>query len=691
MKIWILKILIIFLMSVVSYGQGKPSTVVFLDSIKTELSHAVNYEDSIDHILMISTKYLYVNPDSAIHYGDLGVELAGQNNDNINKLFGMGLAGEALIYHGELVKSLNIALEAEAIHYEQINNGVEHTYIGPNWYNLSEIYYLLGKYDQSDKYANQLINEVHKDDQIGIAFGHYLKARNKIANNDLTGALHSIEESRAAFKIVSNPELGNIIEGTYPGIYNLEAELLIKQSKPIEALGIYKKLLNQSDHYGETYHAAVTCLDIATLFDFLGEQDSTIFYAQQGLSMSNDISYKLGQLRSSNILAKSFSKTNPVHAISYYENAANIQEELYGLGNIQLMRDAIEGKETQQREIENAKRTNEQNKRQLILIFSLLTFAALSSLFYINSRRIKKVNSQLETSLSNLKSAQAQLIQSEKMASLGELTAGIAHEIQNPLNFVNNFSEVSEELIDEALEELTSEEIISAPLNDQAKGRLSEANDILADLKINLEKINHHGKRADSIVKGMLQHSRSGSGEKATTDINAMCDEYVRLAYHGLRAKDKSFNADYELNLDESIGKINVVPQDISRVILNIVTNAFQACHQLSLEKKDTDYAPKVICSTMLSPLRGLGGGKTESVLITISDNGPGIPQDIQDKIFQPFFTTKPTGQGTGLGLSLAYDIVKAHGGELSVESSHVSEAFNEGSETRFLINLPIV
>lgn len=297
---------------------------------------------------------------------------------------------------------------------------------------------------------------------------------------------------------------------------------------------------------------------------------------------------------------------------------------------------------------------------------------------------IKQEKERLEKALSELKATQSQLIQSEKMASLGELTAGIAHEIQNPLNFVNNFSDVSGELIDEALEEIDTDP--------------AEAKDILADLKTNLEKINHHGKRADSIVKGMLQHSRASSGKKMPTDINTLCDEYVRLAYHGLRAKDKSFNADYELILDDQIGKISIIPQDMSRVLLNIITNAFQACHEFSLETNDTTYAPKVTCTTMLSPSREMSGlssrgekaeaKKGGQITITISDNGPGIPDDIKEKIFQPFFTTKPTGQGTGLGLSLAYDIVKAHGGELSVVSPPAGQAGEDRTGSVFTIRL---
>jgi two-component system NtrC family sensor kinase len=273
---------------------------------------------------------------------------------------------------------------------------------------------------------------------------------------------------------------------------------------------------------------------------------------------------------------------------------------------------------------------------------------------------VNRQTAEIRTTLDNLKSTQSQLIQSEKMASLGELTAGIAHEIQNPLNFVNNFSEVSNELISEMVEEVDN-------------GNTNEAKAIAENIKQNLEKIINHGKRADAIVKGMLQHSRSNVGVKEPTDINALADEYLRLAYHGLRAKDNSFNATMKTDFDESIGKINIIPQDIGRVLLNLFNNAFYAV----AEKKkqiDDNYEPKISVSTKKI---------NDKVVLMVMDNGNGISQKMVDKIFQPFFTTKPTGQGTGLGLSLSYDIVKAHGGEIKVETK-------EGEGSEFTIELPL-
>jgi signal transduction histidine kinase/ligand-binding sensor domain-containing protein len=274
---------------------------------------------------------------------------------------------------------------------------------------------------------------------------------------------------------------------------------------------------------------------------------------------------------------------------------------------------------------------------------------------------------EIEKAYNELKSTQAQLIQSEKMASLGELTAGIAHEIQNPLNFVNNFSEVNKELVDEMQLEMD-------------RGNYDDAKEISNDIKENEEKINHHGKRADAIVKGMLQHSRSSTGVKEPTNINALADEYLRLAYHGLRAKDKSFNAIMKTDFDESIGKINIVPQDIGRVLLNLYNNAFYAVSEKKKQRLkglptgQAGYEPTVSFSS-----KKMG----DKIILTVTDNGNGIPQKVIDKIFQPFFTTKPTGEGTGLGLSLSYDIIKAHGGEIKVETK-------EGEGSEFIIKLPI-
>jgi signal transduction histidine kinase/Tfp pilus assembly protein PilF len=304
-------------------------------------------------------------------------------------------------------------------------------------------------------------------------------------------------------------------------------------------------------------------------------------------------------------------------------------------------------------------------KRQKIfrnfILFGMLVILAFAVIFYIRFIEKKKLNSILNDALANLKSTQTQLVHAEKMASLGELTAGIAHEIQNPLNFVNNFSEVSVDMVNELDQELE-------------KGNLEEMKAIAGDLRQVLEKISLHGIRASNIVKGMLEHSRSSKGQKELTDINSLADEFLRLAYHRLKAKDNSFNGGFITEFDLSLPKIIVIQQDIGRVLLNLINNAFYAVSERAM-RNEKDYKPNVTVVTKKLE------GKIE---IRVKDNGNGIPDDVIGKIFQPFFTTKPAGQGTGLGLSLSHDIIKAHGGKLKAETK-------EGEGTSFVISLPII
>lgn len=325
-------------------------------------------------------------------------------------------------------------------------------------------------------------------------------------------------------------------------------------------------------------------------------------------------------------------------------------------------------------ERERIKRQHEDELNRAIAVRKI----ELEGLVAERTAEITEQKEELEHALNELRATQSQLIQSEKMASLGELTAGIAHEIQNPLNFVNNFSEINIELLEEMKAELLA-------------GNNQDALALANDIRENTQKITQHGKRADSIVKGMLQHSRTSTGIKEPADINALADEYLRLAYHGLRAKDKTFNATLKTEFDPGIGAINIIPQDIGRAILNLVTNAFYAVSEKNklvhsdspdgVTNAQVGYEPTVaIRTTLISPLGGAGG----YVLVSIKDNGNGIPQNVIDKIFQPFFTTKPAGQGTGLGLSMTYDIITIkHGGELKVETI-------EGEGSEFTIKLPV-
>ncbi len=429
---------------------------------------------------------------------------------------------------------------------------------------------------------------------------------------------------------------------------------------------------------------------MAALFHKKGQQDSAFFYARQSLKEVQTTDLPAGTMIVDSLLSALYQNNHQYDsAYKYLKNFVVLKDSVFNQNKIAQAQNLSFNETLQQQQLEQAKKEAQQHYQTKIKFYILaaviLIFLIIAFLLLRNVRNKRKANillgkqkEEIQSTLSELKSTQSQLIQQEKMASLGELTAGIAHEIQNPLNFVNNFSEVNKEM----LEELKAERSRSNAERDEGL-----ENAIIEDIIANEEKIYHHGKRADIIVKGMLQHSRASSGKMELTDINALADEYLRLSYHGLRAKDKDFSAEIKTDFDPSIRKINVVPQDIGRVMLNLFNNAFYAVNDRQKnavnEQKDGNlisHQPTVSVSTSLSlPLED----REASVVITVSDNGNGIPEKIKDKIFQPFFTTKPTGQGTGLGLSLSYDIVKAHGGEIKVESI-------EGKGSVFIIQLPL-
>jgi two-component system NtrC family sensor kinase len=469
--------------------------------------------------------------------------------------------------------------------------------------------------------------------------------------------------------------------------HKTEGVSLMNAEKYREAIPVFELLSAKSIEAKDPWDAPFSNIALAKCYFELGELNTALKHALLCLKESNSYGSDSKFSRNENLMLFKIYDTLGEKELAYnylkkYQKSSEdvkLKEEtnmvlqtemrtVLNINNQELAR--LDQERTEQVQA---------NKMQRVWIFSitggLISAILILLIVYRNNKSKQKANTLLnqqkeeieqqknkaESTLSELKSAQAQLIQSEKMASLGELTAGIAHEIQNPLNFVNNFSEVSNELLHEMKEELT-------------KGDKDEAMTIADDVIQNLEKISHHGLRASGIVKGMLDHSRSNSGTKEPVDINVLADEYLRLAYHGLRAKDKSFNATLNTDFDASIDKIQVVPQDMGRVILNLITNAFYTVHE---KKKSSsgNYDPTVTVKTKKS------GNNVE---VQVTDNGNGIPQKALDKIFQPFFTTKPTGQGTGLGLSLSYDIVKAHGGELKVETK-------EGIGSTFIIKLPIV
>jgi len=435
-----------------------------------------------------------------------------------------------------------------------------------------------------------------------------------------------------------------------------------KLNNPALAMYYFQLALNENSTQLSTRYQNMVYVGMAEHYLHGNKPDSAEFYARKAIAAVNNTPFFYLSSTPANMLASLYEAKNCDSTLKYAKIYKSANDSLYNSRANQQIQMMTFDEDVRQYQLNEEKAKFENRLKLNVALAGLGVAMIIAIILFRNNKQRKKTNNELSDTLINLKATQSQLIQSEKMASLGELTAGIAHEIQNPLNFVNNFSEVSNELITEMNEKLD-------------KGDIAEAKLIASDISQNLEKINHHGKRADAIVKGMLQHSRQSSGTKEPTDINALADEYLRLSYHGLRAKDKSFNATLHTSYDSTIGNINIIPQDIGRVLLNLFNNAFYAVQEKSSFKNLTSlYEPTVSIST-----KKIGN----NVEIKVTDNGSGIPQNIIDKIFQPFFTTKPTGQGTGLGLSLAYDIVKAHGGELKVETK-------AGEGSGFIIYLPL-
>jgi two-component system NtrC family sensor kinase len=422
----------------------------------------------------------------------------------------------------------------------------------------------------------------------------------------------------------------------------------------------FRDAIHESILYNNIYFQVRNYNNLATLFDRTNVRDSCIYYAGISLLLSQKHHFAEVTYDASKLLTKTYeSAGRPDSTLKYIKIMLAAKDSVFSLAKGQQFRQLAFDAVMHQQDIEKAKERYQYKVRSIILLTALCVFLLLTFIFYLNARQKQKSKIKVENAFKELKATQSQLIQSEKMASLGELTAGIAHEIQNPLNFVNNFSEVNSELIEEMKEEI-------------GRGNMKEVKNIADNIGENEKKISHHGKRADAIVKGMLQHSQTSTGKKEPSEINALADEYLRLAYHGLRAKDKTFNSIMKTDYDESIGKINIIPQDIGRVLLNLYSNAFYAVNEKKREQGD-HYEPIVTVSTKKI---------TNRVFISIKDNGCGIPQKVIGKIFHPFFTTKPTGQGTGLGLSLSYDIIQAHGGEVKVYTE-------DGEGAEFIIVIP--
>ncbi len=459
-------------------------------------------------------------------------------------------------------------------------------------------------------------------------------------------------------------------------LLNYFGTIYLKKANYALAKQYFTDAIRESQQPNNSNFLAMAYLGIGEAWRFMGNTDSSLWYAKRGLAIS-EIS------QTPDLLAQAYTSLSSIYKLRknmdsafFYQGLAMAEKDsINSVEKLNQFQNIGFDEQLKIQELEKEKIENQNKIRIYGLLAGLVVLSIIAFIIFRNNQQKQKANKVLESTLTDLKSTQSQLIQSEKMASLGELTAGIAHEIQNPLNFVNNFSSINTDLIVEMQQEMDD-------------GHYSEAKTISNDIKENEQKILHHGGRADAIVKGMLQHSRKHTGIKEPIDMNVLTEEYTNLAYHSFRAKDKFSpegmalpNSEYILNLDPNLPLISIVPQDIGRVLLNLIHNAFYAVAEKS-KQNILGYVPCVAISTSMC---------IDKVKIKVKDNGPGIPDTIKDKIFQPFFTTKPTGQGTGLGLSLAYDIVKAHGGEIKVVTPPTGQQGMAGAGSEFIIQLPIV
>ncbi|MFI5153642.1 MAG: ATP-binding protein [Chitinophagales bacterium] len=653
---WLLSFLLLFSLVEVRAQQSK------VDHLKFALSLA---RTDTDRVLLMDTLiyyYSFYDPDSSFSYARKAIGLSQSINYLYGQFAGYFHLGIASIILGDYSKALESQTSALKI-AEQLTNrrlqSIAHLHVI-----MGFSYRIMGKYresiDQHDlavqyqmasgwprKYLTNSYNDA--------AIAYSMMGQSDSAKLCADSAYDLLKSSRKPFYFAfDNQGRVQYWFGNYP-----LAEKFFRD-------GIRRYAWDpQTDN---NYYLAAMYNDLANVLLKTGQHDSSIHYAGLAFQISQKNKFLHYERDAANVLSQVYESLHkPDSVVRYLKKSIAANDSIFSQSRVRQFQSVEFSEEQRQKELENVKEKYRAQVRFYLLLAALVVFLLVASILYRNNRQKQKANillntqkKEIEQALSSLKATQKQLIQSEKMASLGELTAGIAHEIQNPLNFVNNFSEVNKELIGELKLEI-------------AKGNAAEMIAIAGNIEANEDKILLHGKRADAIVKGMLQHSRSGSGQKEARDLNAIADEYLRLSYHGLRARDNGFNTIMQTDFDEKMGKINIVPQDIGRVLLNLYNNAFYSAYEKK-KRLGGEFEPSVIISTKWTP---------NFAEIRIRDNGMGVPQRNLDKIFQPFFTTKPSGQGTGLGLSLAYDIVvNEHGGELTMNSA-------EGEFAEFIVKLP--
>jgi len=625
----------------------------YIDSLLTQVNKAKEDTNKVLALSALADYYGFNQFDSSIFYAGKTIDLS----EKINYPYGSFLGGRALFFAYNCQGNYSSALEATLQNFkiaERIRNRRPHAW--------GSVHYFLGVLNREMENFNAAIS----------FFRHAIKIKSEGEGtpgdifpdySQLALVYQKLKQPDSALRLAEKGYELSLKPNRYIRFSSLASLILGNMYSDAGRFELAKKYFligaQQSRMYRNTYFLARSYNSLASLFYKLNNLDSCVYYARTSLQLCQEHNFSEYALDASSILTRAFeSQNNTDSSYKYLKIMVAARDSVFSPAKMHKFQQFVFNEAQRQNKILEEQQKYKNRIKTYGLLSGIFVLLLIAFILRRNNKQQQRAKNQIEKAYKNLKATQAQLIQSEKMASLGELTAGIAHEIQNPLNFVNNFSGLNKELLTEMNDEI-------------GKGNYNEAATIAKDVIDNQEKINFHGKRADAIVKGMLQHSRSSSGVKEPTDINALVDEYLRLAYHGFLAKDKSFNAKFETDLDKTVGKINIIPQDIGRVLVNLINNAFYAVNERR-RVEGPGYEPTVTVST---------AKQNGTIELKVNDNGNGIPQKIVDKIFQPFFTTKPTGQGTGLGLSLAYDIIKAHGGEIRVETE-------EGKGSAFIIQL---
>jgi signal transduction histidine kinase len=674
-------VILLFCMPLVSLAQGNKA-----DSLRQIIRQATHDSVRINACWDLYDHYEESNRDSARYYVEEGLRLSRKHGKKLAEARCLVSLAYQQLSSGRYAESFGNLLQGFSL---AENQGKEKDNWLSNWSGspsnsqplvLAYAHHTFANLMTPTRNTTQQVFHYREALRLGKQVGNAQRillanlglGRTYLDNNWIDSSL--IFEKEAA-RIAQDP----ILKRFLPAIQSYIGALYFEKNEPALALeNLYYGIQTANEYGNPTGRLAQNYYRLTKYYLDTRNKDSALYYAlkfKQAMEIVGSVSLSTVDKGMAYEYLSLAYKLNDQHdsAVSYQGLALTTKDSINNarINSLAEFQNLNLQEQLRLRSLEKEQELYQSRVRSYGLLAGLLVFSVIAIILYRNNKQKQKTNRKLENTLSNLKSTQSQLIQSEKMASLGELTAGIAHEIQNPLNFVNNFAEVNTEMITEAREAISA-------------GNLEDAEEILDMVAENEQKIHHHGKRADAIVKGMLQHSQKGSGVKEPTNINSLADEYLRLAYHGFKAKDKTFNATIKTEFDQSISNINIIPQDVGRVLLNLINNALYAVDEKK-KKIGDGYEPLVTVSTRLlspsenSPIRQ----SANSLMISVRDNGNGIPENIRNKIFQPFFTTKPTGQGTGLGLSLSYDIVKAHGGEMRVESK-------EGAGTEFIIQLPI-